>query len=102
MDFSPWKTIRNMNMLDRYMVFIALFGKTFLILQISKIVREGSSDNVSFAAYLLYFITSFSWLIFGIYYKETIVATSSLFGIIGGLSAMSVIMLYKTDKLDLL
>lgn len=93
-----WKSWTTMNSLDRYMLFIALFGKTFLVLQIIKIIADGSSENVSFTAYLLYFITSISWVVFGIYYRETIVTMSSLLGMVGGLVAMNVVMAYKTDK----
>lgn len=95
-----WKSLGSMNAFDKYMLFIAIFGKTFVIVQIVKIILDRSSENVSFTAYVLYFITSLSWFIFGIYYKETIVTFSSLVGILGGLVALNVIMSYKEDKTD--
>ena len=98
---EAWKTWNNMNSFDKYMLFIALFGKTFLILQIIKIIADDSSENVSFTAYVLYFITSLSWVIFGLYYRETIVTFSSLLGTVGGLVAMNVIIAYKQDKTNL-
>lgn len=98
---SGWKSWKTMNAFDRYMLFIAIFGKTFLVVQIVKIILDGSSENVSFTAYILYFLTSLSWFIFGIYYRESIVTFSSLIGLTSGLVALNVIMAYKEDKTDL-
>ena len=98
---STWKTLDKMNGFDKYMLFIALFGKIFLVLQIIKIIVDDSSENVSFTAYVFYFITSLSWVIFGLYYRETIVTFSSMVGMVGGLAAMNVVMAYKQNKSDL-
>jgi uncharacterized protein with PQ loop repeat len=95
---SDWKSWKDMNSFDKYMLCVALFGRTFLILQIIKIITDGSSDNVSFTAYLVYFITSLSWLIFGIYYRQTILTLSSFIGMVGGLLSLNIIMAYKSDK----
>ena len=96
-----WKSWNDMNAFDKYMLFIALFGKTFLVIQIIKIILDESSENVSFTAYLLYFITSLSWAVFGLYYRETIVTLSSYVGMVGGLVAMNVVVAYKKDKSDI-
>ncbi len=102
MNENTWKTWGAMNMYDRYMLFIAIFGKTFLVLQIIKIVADSSSENVSFTAYVLYLITSVSWVVFGIYYRETIVTVSSFLGLVFGLVAANVVVIYKEDKGELL
>ena len=97
-DNEQWKGLQDMNALDKYMLFIALFGKTFLIIQIVKIFMDKSADNVSYTAFLLYFVTSLSWILFGLYYRETIVLTSAIAGSVGSLVAMGVIMAFKSNR----
>jgi uncharacterized protein with PQ loop repeat len=96
-----WKAWKDLNNLDKYMLFIALFGKLFLFVTIAKIIIDESSENVSFTAYVLYVITSLSWFIFGLYYKETLVTFSSLLGLAGGLLTMNIVVAYKENKTDL-
>ena len=98
---SHWKTAIDFHSYDQYMLFIAIAGKAFLFTQIAKIIQNENSENVSFFSYLIYFITSFSWLLFGLLHKETIVTVSSSIGIFGGLMAMVTILYYKDDKTDI-
>ena len=97
---AEWKGLNNMNGLDKYMLFVAIFGKAFLVLQVIKIIIDQSSENVSFMAYILYFVTSISWMMFGIYYQETIVTISSFIGTVFSLVSLMVVLLYKKDKSD--
>lgn len=97
-----WPTWSTMSAYDRYMLFIALVGKTFLILQVATVMINGSSENVSFTSYLVYFLTSLSWLVFGLLEKSTVITVSSFFGIIAALVAMNTVIIYKTDKSDIL
>jgi len=96
-----WKNLGNMNPIDKYMLFMAIFGKAFLVLQIIKIIVDKSSESVSFIAYVLYFVVSISWILFGVHYQETIVTTSSFIGLVFSLVAMIVVLLYKDNKSDI-
>lgn len=96
-----WKNHKMMNSYDKYMICIAIVSKVFLVLQIAKIIADESSQNVSFSAYLVYFISSVSWLVFGIMYKESIVVISAYIGVLGSLVAMIIVVAYKKDKGDL-
>lgn len=98
LEHTGWKSWRDMNALDKYMMFLAFFGKCFLVLQIIKIITDNSSESVSFSAYLLYFITNLSWFVFGVFYKDVIVTTSALLGVFGGLIAMNIVVAYKEKK----
>ena len=97
-----WKRWTSLNGYDKYMLFVGLAGKTFLVLQIAAMIVNHSSKNVSFTSYLVYFLTSLSWLIFGIMYQDTIITVSSFVGIIGALVAMNTVIIYKEDKSDIL
>ena len=96
-----WKGLHDLTALDRYTLFIAIFGKAFLVLQIIKIISDRSSDNVSFMAYLLYFVTSISWVLYGVYYEETMITTSAFLGTTLSLLALVVILLYREKKTDI-
>lgn len=97
--FKHW---RQMSGFDRAMLFIAVLGKTFLILQIIKIFLNNASTDVSFLAYVVYTLTSLAWLIFGLIYRDTVVVVSSFIGIVGGLFAMDTIVIFKEDKGNIL
>jgi uncharacterized protein with PQ loop repeat len=92
-----WKSSVDMDPFDLYMVAIAIFGKTFLLLQIVKVISGESSKNVSATSYLVYFIVSVSWLVFSMQKRETVVFISSVMGIILSLIALCVIGVYRVE-----
>jgi uncharacterized protein with PQ loop repeat len=95
-----WNTSA-LNSYDKYMFFVGIVGKTFLILQIYTIIRNQSSENVSFLSYLIYFLTSLSWLIFAVMNQNLVITVSSFVGIICSLTAMNTVVMYKQDKSDI-
>ena len=99
---QEWKTWGMMSSYDKYMLFVSVFSKTFLILQILAMIKNMSSEDVSFTSYILYFVASVSWLVFGMIYKQTIITLSAFLGIIGGLIAMDLVIIYKNDKSNIL
>ena len=84
------------------MVLVSLIGKTYLLIQVAAIIKNRSSENVSFLAYVFYLISSASWTIFGIFYEDTILTVAGLLGIFAALVLLNIIYLYKEDKSDLL
>lgn len=97
-----WKTWSSWEIYDKYMLFISVFGKAFLVFQIVSIVINSSSQDASFLSYVLYLITSLSWLVFGLIQKNTIIVISSYVGLIGALIAMNFVIAYKENKNDIL
>lgn len=95
MGWATWPYLTNY---DRYMLFIGIFGKTFLALQIAAMIKNKSSENVSFFSYIVYFVVSLSWLYFGIAHKDTVVVVSSLTAIVFALVAMNIVAVYRDSK----
>ena len=102
MSAEKWKTFNMMNQYDKYMFFVSIFSKAFLVAQITTILINKSSEDASFLSYVLYVLGSISWLIFGFMYKNTIITLSAFLGIIGGLIAMDLVIIYKKDKTNIL
>lgn len=88
-----WNT--TLSMYDKYMLFVALAGKAFLVLQIATVVNNQSSTNVSFASYVVFLLSSLSWLVFGVLNRSTVVTASAFVGIIGSLVALNVVAFYR-------
>lgn len=99
---SAWETWDDMHPYSRTMLLIAVISKLFLVLQISVIIANGSSDNTSFSSYLILFIASLFWLLYGLHNENTILVTASYIGTLGSLIAMIVVVLYKRNKSNLL
>jgi|EP01047_Picozoa_sp_COSAG01_P008377 uncharacterized protein with PQ loop repeat len=99
MDWAHWSDLPGY---DRYMLFVGVLGKAFVFIQIITILLNQSSENVSFSAYLVYFLTSLSWLFFGILTKNTVVTASGYVGIVAALVAMNIVIIYKENKSDIL
>ena len=97
-----WKRWGELSGYDKYMLVIGLVGKTFLVLQIATMILNESSENVSLTSYMVYFLTSLSWLVFGLLYQDIIVSVSSYIGIVGALFAMNTVVILKQNKSDIL
>ena len=99
MGWDRWNT---MTTYDRYMLFVVLVSRVFIVIQIITIIINGSSENVSFTAYYLLLLGSVSWLFFGIFQKSLIVTVSAFLGVLGAITSLNVIVMYKPNKTDIL
>jgi uncharacterized protein with PQ loop repeat len=97
-----WKVWNTMTGYDKYMLFVGLVGQLFLVLQIATMIKNKSSENVSFSSYLILSITTLSWLVFALLNKDTIITVSSMFALVGSLTALNIVVIYKKSKSNLL
>ena len=98
---KEWTAIDWRNGYDIYMLFIAVFGKAFVVVQTAKILNTKESDSVSLMAYLIYYIVNVSWFFFGLKKKEVVIILSSLTGMLVAGIILTVIVSYKTKKSDI-
>ena len=96
-----WTPINWKNRYELYMLFIAVFGKAFVLVQSAKILETKNSENVSFLAYIIYLIVNISWFFFGLKKKEFVIIISSLTGIVVAGIILTVIIKYKENKYNL-
>ena len=96
-----WRGIAELSNYELYMTAISIFGKAFVFLQIAKMVDTGSSSSVSFSAYVVYLVTSVSWLYFGLLRRDTVITVSGFIGLVTSLIALNTVVFYREDKGDL-
>lgn len=99
---GPWESWGQMTSYSRTMLIVAVLSRLFLVLQISVIIGNNSSEDASFTSYLIFFIASLFWVAYGVIAKNTVLVTSSYIGTIGSLIAMTIVVMYKENKANLL
>jgi uncharacterized protein with PQ loop repeat len=78
-----------------FMVFIIIFGSSFLFFQANKIYQSKSTEGVSTIAYLIYLFSSIGWLFYSFYNFDYILIFSSVLGILGSIIILLLIYKYK-------
>ena len=77
------------------MIFIILFGSSFLFFQAFRIYQTKDINCISVIAYIIYFITSIFWLFYGIYKSDIIIIGSSIFALFGSLLILFLVYFYS-------
>ena len=90
-----WDGWNSITRYDRFMLIASVFSRFFLVFQIALIINNQSSENVSYIAYFIAVLSSFSWLIYGALHKNVVISLSASLGYVGGLLALILIALYR-------
>ena len=96
---SEWRIT---NGYEVYMLIIGVLGKLFIFLQFGTMIREQASKDVSVSSYLVYILSSISWFLLGVLYRDMVLTVSGMFGVVSGFLALITAIYYKENKNALL
>lgn len=77
-----------------WMVFVALFGSSFIYFQAAAMIRNESSENVSLVAMITLLIVTLSWLAYGVLWHDRILIASGVIATAGAILALTVTIVF--------
>ncbi|MFY9589256.1 SemiSWEET family sugar transporter [Rickettsia endosymbiont of Halotydeus destructor] len=83
-----------MNFYEKYMTFAGTIGNLMFYVQAYKIFTCKSASSVSLPAFTISAVALTSWLLYGIFLKNTPIIVANIVGLVGALIVLVAIMVY--------
>lgn len=95
-------TLKNLTSLEIYMIFVSLFGNTFLYFQVVQFIKQRNelswNQNGSHSRLISYLVSLWScisWIIYSICISDALLFLSGIIALIGTILCLSIIIIYS-------
>jgi MtN3 and saliva related transmembrane protein len=82
-------------MYEKYIICIGSIGHLLFVFQTIKIIRSGSSNEISLLGFCVSFASLLSWLFYGILKKDIALIIVNTFGSLAALACIITILMFR-------